>query len=181
MQYAPVVIEDSDLSWPHRYEEAKIEILAAIGQRTIAIEHIGSTAVPDLGAKPLIDILVAVRQLPQTAEACIAPLARIGFEYVPKPLPARRFFRRGPWGAGTHHLHMVEWDGEEWRRPLLFRDYLRQHPETRRRYETLKRRLAAEFGANPPAYTAAKDAFITEVLAHANIERQSARRTPTPW
>ncbi len=149
------------------YEQAAAQIRAAIGPRIVAIEHVGSTAVPGLEAKPIIDIMVGVRQLVRATEHCIAPLARIGYEYVPKPYPDRRFFRRGPWGNGTHHLHLVEWGGEDWRRALRFRDYLRQHPDAARQYADLKRQLAAAHGRDRRAYAADKTAFIEDVLARA--------------
>ena len=135
----------------------------------VAIEHVGSTAVPGLAAKPIIDIMVGVARL-KVATQCIEPLGRIGYEYVPDPeaaLPERRFFRRGARGAGTHHLQIVEPGSEIWERQLLFRDFLRRHRETAREYQELKEQLAAAHGHNRGAYTEAKTPFIESVISRA--------------
>jgi len=134
----------------------------------VAVEHVGSTAVPGLAAKPVIDIVVGVRRL-KDAAACAAPLAAIGYECVPEyeaEIPDRRYFRKGPFGGRTHHLHMVEFGGAFWRRHLAFRDWLRTHPEDAARYGALKRELAATHEADREAYTEAKNAFVREVEAH---------------
>ncbi len=164
---ASVVVVDYDPRWPSQYEEEKDRILGAIGDVTVAIEHIGSTAVPGLGAKPIIDIMVAVSRLGD-AERCIEPLQEIGYEYVPEyndVIPERRYFHKGPPGARTYHLHMVELTSGFWERHLLFRDFLRTHPEEARRYHQLKKELAAKFGSDRDGYTEAKTSFIESVIA----------------
>ena len=141
----PVGIVNYDPQWPVLYEEEKGRILGVIGRRIVAIEHIGSTAVRGLAAKPIIDIMVAVRHLIDAGE-CIEPLQSIGYEYVPEfevEIPERRFFRKGPPEARTHHIHMIELTSEFWGRHLLFRDYLRTHPEAAQQYYQLKKELAA--------------------------------------
>ena len=164
-----VVIVDCDPRWPAMFEEEKVRILATIGPHVVAVEHIGSTAVPGLAAKPIIDILVGIRWL-HDARLCIGPLAAIGYEYVPEyedELPERRYFRKGPPGGRTHHVHMVEVMSDFWDRHLRFRDYLRAHPEEARRYDALKRKLAAKFGADREAYTNAKAEYVRSVEAKA--------------
>jgi GrpB-like predicted nucleotidyltransferase (UPF0157 family) len=166
---APVVIVDYDPQWPIRYQEEKGRILEAIGRVIVAIEHIGSTAVPGLGAKPIIDIMVAVSHLAD-AEECIEPLQGMGYEYAPKlevSMPQRRYFDKGPPGGRTHHLHMVELASEFWQRHLLFRDFLRDHPQVAREYDQLKRELAARYGSDRVGYTEAKTPFIRSVEARA--------------
>ena len=104
------------------------------------------------------------------APACVAPLASIGYEYVPEyedELPERRYFRKGPPEGRTHHLHMVEASSRFWRRQLVFRDYLREHPVTAAEYEALKRQLALEHGSDRVAYTEGKTSFITAVVERA--------------
>ena len=165
----PVTIVDYNARWPALYDEEKGRILAAIDPWVADIQHVGSTAVPGLGAKPIIDIMVGRRSL-DDARHCIAPLETIGYQYIPEyedELPERRYFR---WpggdtyrGRGSHHLHMVETTSDFWRRHLLFRDYLRRHPEVAREYECLKRELAARYGADREGYTEAKTEFITSV------------------
>ena len=165
---APVVIVDYDPQWPIRYQEEKGRILEAIGRVIVAIEHIGSTAVPGLGAKPIIDIMVAVSRLAD-AEECIEPLQGMGYEYAPEievSMPQRRYFDKGPAEARIH-LHMVELAGESWQRHLLFRDFLRDHPQVAQEYEQLKRELAAEYGSDRAGYTEAKTSFIRSVEARA--------------
>jgi GrpB-like predicted nucleotidyltransferase (UPF0157 family) len=164
-----VVVVDYDPQWPSQYEEEKERILDVIGYVAVAIEHIGSTAVPGLGAKPIIDIMVAVARLAD-AERCIEPLQEIGYEYVPEYndlIPERRYFHKGPPGARTYHLHMVELTSEFWERHLLFRDSLRVHPEEAQRYDQLKKDLAAKFGSDRDGYTEAKTSFIESVIAKA--------------
>jgi GrpB-like predicted nucleotidyltransferase (UPF0157 family) len=156
------------------YEEEKERILAALGPAVIAIEHIGSTAVPGLAAKPIIDIMLGIRTLDEVP-ALYGPLAGIGWEYAPEfelIIPERRFFRKGPEESRTHHLHMVEYGDEFWVRHLLFRDYLRSHPEVANDYEQLKRTLAERYATDRPAYTEAKTDFIRQIewLARADAE-----------
>ena len=132
----PVIVIPYNARWPRLFEEEKGLILRQIGPQVLAIEHVGSTAVPGLASKPTLDILVGVRRL-EDAKACVGPLADVGYEYVPEyeaEIPDRRYFHKGPAVARTHHLHMVEFGGAFWTRNLLFRDWLRTHPEDARRY-----------------------------------------------
>ncbi len=169
-----VLLIDYDPRWPREFEEEKARVLAAIGPHVVGVEHIGSTAVPGLPAKPIIDLLVGVRRLDE-ARPCIAPLAAIGYAYVPEYeafIPDRRYFRKGAFGARTHHLHMVVIGGEIWNAHVRFRDWLRDHPDDARRYADLKRELAAKFRDDREAYTDGKTAFIRE------IERRSLAAKP---
>jgi len=172
---APVVIVDYDPQWPILYQEEKGRILGVIGHAVVAIEHIGSTAVPGLGAKPIIDIMIAVCRLAD-AEECIEPLQSIGYEYVPEYndiIPERRYFHKGPPEARTHHVHMVELTSDFWERHLLFRDFLRAHPEEAQQYCQMKKELAAKSGSDREAYTDAKTSFIESVVAKARAEKTS--------
>jgi GrpB-like predicted nucleotidyltransferase (UPF0157 family) len=171
---APVVIVDYDPRWPALYEEEKDRIVAASGPVVLAIEHIGSTAVPGLAAKPIIDIMAGVRTLDE-APALYGPLATIGYEYAPEfeeTIPERRFFRKGRAEYRTHHLHVVNFGDEFWVRHLLFREYLRRHTQVAHDYKQLKRKLAKEYGGNRQGYTEAKTDFIRgiEFLARADTE-----------
>jgi GrpB-like predicted nucleotidyltransferase (UPF0157 family) len=163
-KYAPVVLQPYTREWAVMFERERELIRGALGERALAIEHIGSTAVPGLAAKPIIDVLIGIGDFAADAAACISPLEAIGLEYVPKKHADRYFFRRGPFGAGTHHVHLVQHGGDEWTIPLLFRDYLRAHPDRREAYQQLKSALAAELGAHRPDYSAAKNGFIQETL-----------------
>ncbi|MBN1954768.1 MAG: GrpB family protein [Anaerolineae bacterium] len=174
----PVVIVDYDPQWPIRYEEEKLRILKVIGDKVIDIQHVGSTAVPGLGAKPIVDIMVAIYSLDDAA-TCFDPLAAIGYQYVPEYeafIPERRFFVKGSPETRTHHLHMVERRSNFWRDHLLFRDFLRTHPEVARRYHALKRELAQRYGTNRNGYTDAKGAFIEATITQAHIEAPNLLR-----
>jgi len=158
----PVVIVEYDPQWPVQFEEEKERILRVTGHIIVTVEHVGSTAVLGLGAKPIIDIMVGVHRLADARE-CIEPLKTIGYEYMPEyeaEMPERRYFHRGPPGGRTCHMHMVELDGDFWERHLLFRDYLRTHPEVSQQYHLLKKELAAKHGSDRAAYTEAKTSFI---------------------
>lgn len=169
MSFSPIVIANYNPQWPLLYQEEKSRIQSAIAQAVVAIEHVGSTAVPGLGAKPIIDIMVAVRSLAD-AEACIEPLQSIGYEYVPEYevfIPERRYFRKWVQGERTHQVHMVERTSEFWHRHLLFRDYLRTQSDVAQEYYQLKKELSAKYGSDLGAYTDAKTPFIESVVARA--------------
>ena len=175
----PVVLVPYDPAWPSRFREERDGIGKALGDRAIAIEHVGSTAVPGLLAKPTIDIMVGIRRLSE-APACIAALEPLGYEYRPDveaEMPERRFFDKGPPGARTHHLHMVEYAGPFWMRHLLFRNFLRAHADRAAAYGALKQELAAKHAADRVAYTDAKGLFIETAVADARKEFAG----PGPW
>lgn len=166
----PVEILPYDPRWPLLYEEARREILKAIAPHVLCIEHIGSTAVPGLAAKPVIDILAGVRSL-QDAPAFLPPLIELGYTYISRyedEFPERRYLHRIVNSAHTHHLHVVEPESEFFNKQLLFRDYLRAHPEDAERYAELKYDLAERYRYDREAYTDSKSAFITEILVQAS-------------
>ncbi len=161
----PVIIVDYDPAWPHIFEAEKTRILEAIGPHILAIEHIGSTSVPGLAAKPIIDILIGLRSLGDSADVATR-LEAIGYEYDPShedEFPERRHFGRGRTPAQVYHLHAVEVTTEFWKRHVLFRDYLRTHPEAAAEYGRLKKDLAARYGRDRDGYTDAKGPFIREI------------------
>jgi GrpB-like predicted nucleotidyltransferase (UPF0157 family) len=123
--------------------------------------------VPGLAAKPIIDILIAVRSLAEAKARMIEPIRALGYIYwAENPKQDRMFFVKGmpPYGERrTHHIHITEPDGEMWQRRIPFRDYLRANPDEARRYEVLKRDLAARFPADRDAYTAAKTEYVEAV------------------
>jgi GrpB-like predicted nucleotidyltransferase (UPF0157 family) len=176
MSKGPVIIADYNPAWPRLFEAERDRIVAALGDKLVAVEHIGSTAAPGLGAKPIIDVMAGVWTLAE-ANACIRPLEALGYAYFPQheaTMPERRYFDRPglahEGGAQSYHVHMVEVGGEFWERHLLFRDYLRRHPETAREYDALKRRLAAQYGQDREGYTDAKSDFIRRIEAKARAD-----------
>lgn len=129
--------------WHRLFAEEAVRLCEAIGGHVVAIEHVGSTAICGLSAKPIIDIAAVVRQAAD-AERCVRPLESIGYEYRGEGgIAGRYYFVRCE--SRTHHLHMVELGSDPWRGHLLFRDYLRGHREVAEEYEGLKRDLAIKY------------------------------------
>jgi GrpB-like predicted nucleotidyltransferase (UPF0157 family) len=152
--------------WHDLFTEEEDRLRVALGKYSLAVEHVGSTAICGLSAKPIIDIAVAVREIADAGK-CVALLGQIGYEYRGEQgIPGRHFFGKGE--PRTHHLHMVELGSDFWRDHLLFRGYLREHRGVLAKYEKLKRELAHEHGEDREAYTVGKAAFIEGVLKAAH-------------
>jgi GrpB-like predicted nucleotidyltransferase (UPF0157 family) len=150
------------------FEAERHRLAMALGDRAIRIEHNGSTSVPGLAAKPIVDIQVSVASL-QPLALLVAALAPLGYVHVPHADDAFcPFLHRPSAWPHTHHVHFVEAGGLEERRTLAFRDYLRAHPDAAREYEQLKRALAATTdtsdAASREAYAMAKTAFIERII-----------------
>jgi GrpB-like predicted nucleotidyltransferase (UPF0157 family) len=161
-----LTIQDYDPSWPQRFETLRARIAAALGERVSVIEHVGSTAVPGLAAKPIIDIDVVLRSATDLPEV-IARLASLGYEHRGNlGIPGREAFRTPP-SDWPHHLYVCPPDSEEYRRHLSFRDHLRRHLEDANAYAALKRRLAGTCGDDREAYTLGKSGFVSEILRRA--------------
>jgi GrpB-like predicted nucleotidyltransferase (UPF0157 family) len=160
----PIQIVPYDPSWPSRFEQERDALVRAIGSWIVGgVHHVGSTAVPGLDAKPVIDILVGVASLELSRE-CFEPLAGLDYQYAPyrademhwfcKPHPLRR----------THHLHLVPAKSWRFRAELDFRDRLRADAGLASEYAALKHELAARFEHDREAYTKSKADFIRRVL-----------------
>ncbi len=154
--------------WPQLFQQEKRLLQKTLGDKIIAIEHIGSTAVPGLPAKPLIDINIAVASLSDTAiKKFITPLQSLGYTYMHR-FPGRRFFAKGPESKRTHHLNLVKANSQTgWHNHLLFRDYLRSHKSARDEYATLKIRLAKQFPTDRASYTQGKEKIIQKIIRQA--------------
>jgi GrpB-like predicted nucleotidyltransferase (UPF0157 family) len=177
---AAVEIAEYDPAWPEAYERERAAIADALGGHVLAIEHVGSTSVPGLGAKPIIDIIIGLRDLADHAR-CVAPLESLSYEHKGEyGIPGRHYFRKPVQGLRTHQVHMVEQGSAFWVRHLLFRDYLRANPDEAAAYGRLKRELAARFGADVEGYTEAKTEFIRSAEARAilSVGQASACRQP---
>jgi GrpB-like predicted nucleotidyltransferase (UPF0157 family) len=171
-----VAIVPYDAHWPRLFRSEKEHLLSCLPRQLIGrIEHFGSTAVPGLAAKPIVDMLVEVTDLEAT-KARIAPvLESQGYDYFWRPTSGEDeppfyawFIKRDPFTkARSHHVHMVERDfHDHWDR-LLFRDYLIEHPGIAAEYEALKFRLAAAYPNNRVAYAAEKTGFIVRITEEA--------------
>jgi GrpB-like predicted nucleotidyltransferase (UPF0157 family) len=158
-----------DPGWRGAFEAEAARLRAALKTLAVRIDHHGSTAVPGLGAKPIIDIQISVERL-EPISAYGERLETIGYVHVPHPDDSfcPFFHRPGQW-PHTHHVHVVERGGREERRTLAFRDYLRDHRDVAREYEDLKRIIAAQVVAADPEsqerYAAAKTDFIERIVA----------------
>jgi GrpB-like predicted nucleotidyltransferase (UPF0157 family) len=173
-----IVVADYDPDWPRMFEQERARLSAALGPLVLIIEHIGSTAVPGLAAKPIIDLLVGVQSLTEAESRSIETLSAMGYAYFPEYkswLPDELFFRKGiPW---THHAHVMEPSNPRWESLLLFRDYLRAHSDAARAYATLKRDLAVTFRDDIAAYRTAKNDFVADVIAKAARGRRQPQRS----
>jgi GrpB-like predicted nucleotidyltransferase (UPF0157 family) len=151
-------------AWSALFEAERKRLQAALGDRIGAIEHIGSTSVPGLAAKPLIDMIVEVDDLGMYKEL-IAPLQELGYEFMPERVFTDRvFFPKGPRSNRTYHLSLVVKGSDSWTRPLHVRDYLRKNAEAREAYQKLKEGLALKYPNDRASYTKAKQDFIESRL-----------------
>ncbi|MCW7539662.1 GrpB family protein [Aquabacterium sp. A7-Y] len=156
-----------DPAWPPAFEEERWRLLSLFPSAFVAIEHIGSTAIPGMRAKPIVDILAGVESL-TGVDALAARLCEVGYATSAEfnaSLSDRKWFMRWAHGRRTHHLHVVVHDGGIWRQRLAFRDRLRVDPQAAARYERLKARLAAEHRDDREAYTDAKADFVQSIVA----------------
>lgn len=177
-----IELVEYDPTWPELFAEERQRLLQLVPPGLLGrIEHMGSTAIPGMLAKPIVDMLVEVFSA-ESAQDVIAPLLEAqGYEYFWRPsfgndVPPLYawFIRRGADGQRSHHIHMVEPHFAHWDR-LAFRDYLRIHPEAALEYAALKRRLVLEHAGDRVAYTQGKTAFIHRVTAQALAENANGK------
>jgi GrpB-like predicted nucleotidyltransferase (UPF0157 family) len=166
LTYGQVHLVDSDPGWPHAFEQLAAELRAALGDLAVAVEHVGSTAVPGLVAKPILDLAVGLAPGADPDRA-ITAIERLGYAFrgdkgdtggllfVLEDRPAHRLA----------HVHGVPHDGEKWRQYLAFRDRLRTDPHARAAYAELKRSLGEQFADDRQAYTAGKAAFVAALMS----------------
>jgi GrpB-like predicted nucleotidyltransferase (UPF0157 family) len=160
----PIRIVPYDPMWPERFEQERAALEGAIGEWVDGgIHHVGSTAVPGLAGKPVIDILAGVRSL-EESRPCLGKLAELEYLYFPYRSEEMHWFCKPNPNRRTHHLHLVPTDAKRFRDELAFRDYLRAHGDVAEEYGDLKRRLAREVGDDREAYTEAKGEFIRAVV-----------------
>ncbi len=162
-----IIVAPPNPMWPNLFS-AEAENLAAIfGSEMVAIHHIGSTAIPHIYAKPIIDILVAVQTI-ERIDNFNPTMRQAG--YIPKGeagVPGRRFFIKGTEDLRTHHVHIYQQGHLDIARHLNFRDYLIAHPDQAKAYSDLKQSLSQQFAWDIDSYMAGKDGLIKE------LERQA--------
>jgi GrpB-like predicted nucleotidyltransferase (UPF0157 family) len=164
-----VVVEPYDPEWPRLFEEERQRIVAAIGHIVAGVHHVGSTSIPGMAAKPVIDIAVLLHDF-DDGERCIEPLEKIGYEHrgLSQDIPGDRFFRRGD--PRSYHLHMYAVDSPIRADHFNFRDYLIAHSEVAMEYADLKLALAERYPKDRPSYIEAKAPFVKGVLENAAKE-----------
>lgn len=183
----PIVVVPHSPRWKHRFRELETQLCAALGPLARRIEHVGSTAVPGLWAKPIVDVDVVIAEDADLARVARC-LARQGYEHVgDQGIEGRKAFRlrEEPLQGKDHHLYVCRENAEELRRHLAFRGHLIANPHQAAAYGELKRTLARRFRADREAYTSAKTVFITEVLEEAESRTMAhsgsrSSRAPAP-
>jgi len=166
----PIVIVDYDPRWAAIFVQLRARLAATLGPLAIRIEHVGSTAVPGLAAKPIIDLDVVIASR-DPLPAVIRRLQPLGYHHEGDlGVPGREAFTTPP-DTYPHHLYVCAADSAALARHLAFRELLRAHPETARAYGELKRSLAVRFGSDRTAYTDAKTAFTEAVIAGRETQR----------
>ena len=167
----PIIIEDYDPRWPQQFELLRSRIAEALGALAAAIEHVGSTAVPGLAAKPIIDIDVRLRAAADLPEA-IARLAALGYQHRGDlGVPGREAFHP-PSNQVPHHLYVHGPESREYTRHVTFRNHIRSNPEDAQAYERLKRTLAHKYHDNRDAYNQAKTNFVEAILRRAKASTE---------
>jgi GrpB-like predicted nucleotidyltransferase (UPF0157 family) len=167
MREEPVRLVDYDSAWPTMFEAERSQLERVLEPWLAGpIEHIGSTAVPGLAAKPVIDIMAGVRDLATSVRAREA-VASLEYMYFPYRTDVMHWFCKPSPAHRTHHLHLVPVDSALWLERLAFRDHLRRSPDTVAEYAALKHALAARYELDREAYTEAKSEFVQSVLLRA--------------
>lgn len=171
---AEIIVEEYDARWPQEFEKLRARIAAVLGPLAAAVEHMGSTAVPGLAAKPIIDIDVLLKPDADVAQA-VSALSSAGYEdRGDLGIRGREAFR-APADSYPHHLYLCLAEAGEYQRHIEFRDYLRSHPEDVEAYASLKRRLMREFEWDREAYTQGKSEFVERTLRRVRDGEQSGR------
>jgi len=151
--------------WQEMFEEEKQLLQTVLCEVSTKVEHIGSTAVNGLAAKPIIDIMIGLPDF-SVADELVLRIEALSYEYFKKyedEMPYRRYLAKNLNGIRTHQIHMVEIGGEFWIRHLLFRDYLQQNPKMANEYAALKKQLAEHDWVDVNEYADAKTKFITDI------------------
>ncbi len=167
-----VTIVEYRPGWRKMFEDEKGILQKALGEIPAEVEHIGSTAVAGLAAKPIIDVMVGLKDF-SVADDVVPKIEAVGYEYIQKyedVMPFRRFFIKELDGVRTHQIHMVGVGGEFWERHILFRDYLRRNPDVAEQYASLKKELAACEWEDVNEYADAKTEFIKGIEDKAKSE-----------
>jgi GrpB-like predicted nucleotidyltransferase (UPF0157 family) len=171
-----ILLRPHDPAWAVKFESERKELLSQFQNQFLAIEHIGSTAIPGISAKPIIDILGGVESM-EVADKLIPRLLNRGWDTSAefnRTIGDRRFLLKWPEGVRTHHLHLVIFKGPYWHPSIVFRDRLKVDLQLRAEYESLKEELALQFPNDREAYTKAKECFIRKVVEGEGVPYQGS-------
>lgn len=160
-----IILSPYNPIWKQLFEQEKELLSTTLSGTDFTIEHIGSTSIENLDAKPVIDIMIGLTDFSKANDQ-VKKIVPAGYQYIDRyedTMPYRRFFIKDQDGIRTHHIHMVQTGTEFWQRHLAFRDYLRQHPEEKLRYQELKQKLSQQEWNDVNDYANAKTAFIREI------------------
>ena len=170
MKQAPVELSEYDPQWPSMFEAEKNYLMEVIGQWLCgSVEHIGSTSIPGLIAKPVIDIMFGVQSLEESRPA-IKILVNNGYQYFPYKDDVMHWFCKPSDAFRTHHLHLIPYQSQLWQERLQFRNLLLFNPDIAREYSVLKKNLAQRYREDRESYTREKWPFIQRVLKKGSIE-----------
>lgn len=166
-----VILVGFDPNWAIKFKEEKKAIVERLEESIVSIDHIGSTAIPNIVAKPVIDILIGIKSLDQS-EKISSTMKELGYEYVEQiesHFPERRLFFKPPTSKGKRQFNVHIWEHQStgWKEMLLFRDYLLSHPESAKEYEFVKKYLAKRFPNNETAYSIGKEGYMQVILRRA--------------
>jgi GrpB-like predicted nucleotidyltransferase (UPF0157 family) len=162
-----ITLVDYDSAWPERYSGLEREIRELLGPAALQIEHVGSTSVPGLAAKPILDLQLSVGALEPRARY-VEPLERLGYMFAPAPeAPDYHFFAKPPERPRSHHLHVCEVGSHHELRHLAVRDFLRSHDDEAARYAALKRRVVERHPQDRLAYIEGKEDYLVGLEARA--------------
>lgn len=150
--------------WKKLYKKEEKSLLNAFGEDILDIQHVGSTSIPGVKSKPIIDIAVGIKSL-KIGKKFIVPLKKLGYGYKGDAgVKGRLFFAKGNKGNRTHYLHVEKLNCKNWKNHIIFRDYLKKHKKAVKEYNKLKERLAKEFKDDRDQYTAKKEFFIRKII-----------------
>ena len=168
-----VQLKQYNPKWEELFKYESRLISSAISNLLVDIQHIGSTAIPNIVAKPIIDIAGAIDSL-ENIDKIIVPLYGIGYTYRGEQgIPGRHLFVKGGEGYRTHHFHIMQKDHYEWKKHILFREYMREHPQEAKQYSELKQKLFIKYGNDREKYTDSKSDFIENIIEKAKQKYQS--------
>ncbi|HET6455978.1 MAG TPA: GrpB family protein [Armatimonadota bacterium] len=156
--------------WAKLFEQEKQLLVGTFGETIFAMEHIGSTAIPGIPAKPILDMNIGVESL-EIAKEMKDKFVELGYEHRPfvpgqslEGLQAQELYVRGPETKRTHFAHVTVYGSDFWNNALLFRDYLRSHPGRAQEYDDLKQKLAQQYGNDRGSYSKGKEQFVLQTL-----------------